>query len=774
MNNDRIWEMYYTDAYSAEMRQECRERIQWLAERVSGRVLDVGCSQGVLPILLGREGIEAVGVDIEEPAIDFAKARLAEEPADVASRVDFVVADVFSWTPPEVFDTVVLGEVLEHLSEPARFLAAVSKLMAPGGRLLVTVPLGWLEYHDHRQAFLPTDFIALLEQNYGIQELEIDSGKICVVASATEATQPDAIATERWVVALEQALLSLQYRNVDLTKKVQELRGERKELYDLRGSAKRLKSELERVKDRIAELEQREREGADKAAVKARTLESKLAIAQKQADTARKQLEGSIPHQVAELLVRVAKQPRKVPRLPGELISAVRAAAHVRRENAIEPAVRPLSRHVYEGTYRVDLPGAVPANEPVNNRILHLLEYTLPYQQNGYTLRSFQLIQAQRAHGFDPIVVTKPGFPEQMTEARPPETIAGAPHHRLPGKALDLKTPSLPNIVRTYVREASAIVRNTRPSVLQAASNFRNAYAALELGRNYGLPVVYEVRGLWEESGVANGRITREDRLYKNLVQVETYCMQEADAIVTLGTSLKDEIARRGVDPDKIYLVPNGVDLDAVDRRAPRDELREGLGLSGQFVVSYIGSISRYEMLHVLVEAMCRIRAVRSDIVALVVGDGDELANLEQLAAKNDVSDSIRFAGRVPHAEIPDYYALANAIVCTRGNDLVCRVVTPLKPYEAMAYRVPIIASDIPALGEIIVDGETGRLVSPEDPAALARAIIELADDPEQRTRLADNAHDWVRQHRSWSYVTAEYKAAYEHAKAAFAKRTRG
>ena len=130
------------------------------------------------------------------------------------------------------------------------------------------------------------------------------------------------------------------------------------------------------------------------------------------------------------------------------------------------------------------------------------------------------------------------------------------------------------------------------------------------------------------------------------------------------------------------------------------------------------------------------------------------------------------FAAWLPHAEIRDYYGITGAVACTRGHDLVCSVVTPLKPYEAMAYARPVVVSDIPALREMVEDRVTGRLVRAEDPVALARVLEELADDPDERRALGARAAAWVREHRTWQRVADGYRPAYAYARDAFARRT--
>jgi glycosyltransferase involved in cell wall biosynthesis/2-polyprenyl-3-methyl-5-hydroxy-6-metoxy-1,4-benzoquinol methylase len=746
VNEDRVWEMYFSSAYQESTREACRDRIDWFAQQARGRVLDLGCSQGLLPILLARAGHAVVGVDVDPTSIAFARQRLAEEPAEVQGRVELVLADGATWEPATRFDTVVLGEVLEHLHEPAAMVASARRLIADGGRLLVTVPMGWLEHHDHRQAFVPRALVDLLEPAFGIDALDVVDEKIRLVATADGASRPDVVAPARLAAMVDTTLIALQ----------------RRQGTTLAAERERLRAAVARA-DRTGDVAQRRIALLERRVAQLEGKVDKLAAE-------KKRLRESASYQLGWLLVDAGMRPRSAVKLPGKLASLAWTQLRKGAPSIARPTGPAAStRDVYAGRFQVTLPDARRLTDTVEGRVLHLLEYSLPHTQNGYTLRSFQIIQAQRQHGWDPVVITKPGFPGGIREPGP-ETVAGAPHYRLTGPPL-AGDADLPRYIQAFAAEAAPILERVRPSIVHAASNFRNAYPALELARAYHLPFVYEVRGLWEETRVANGTLNRADAKFDSLVGVESYCARTADAVVTLGVGLKDELIARGVAAEKIFLVPNAVEAPA-ELPAPRPELLAELGLTGRFVVSYIGSVSPLESLHILVEAMRLLRARRRDLAALIVGDGSALEGLRALAARLEVTDCVRFVGSVPHAEIRDFYAITNAVACTRGRDRVCAVVTPLKPYEAMAYARPVIVSDIPALREMVTDGVNGRVVPAEDPAALARVIEQLADDAGAARALGERASAWVREHRTWRRVVEGYTPAYQYAREAFARRT--
>src|SRR4051794_12450899 len=141
-----------------------------------GPVLDLGCSQGVASILLGREGLRVVGVDRETQAIEAARNRLAAEPEAVQVRVRFEVAEAAALPfEDESFGSVLLGEVLEHQVAPADMVAAADRVLAPGGAVAVTVPYGLFRYHDHKASIYLGPLLDLLSERWDVTALTLIS-----------------------------------------------------------------------------------------------------------------------------------------------------------------------------------------------------------------------------------------------------------------------------------------------------------------------------------------------------------------------------------------------------------------------------------------------------------------------------------------------------------------------------------------------------------------------------------------------------------------------
>ena len=137
---DRITEAYY-NGMGEEFGKKVRERIHWICSQAKGeKILDVGCSQGITSILLGREGKNVLGIDLNDEAIEFAKKSLENESEITKKYVKFKVANFMDYDfKDEKFDSIILAEILEHLTDPERFIEKASKLLSQDGRVIITV-----------------------------------------------------------------------------------------------------------------------------------------------------------------------------------------------------------------------------------------------------------------------------------------------------------------------------------------------------------------------------------------------------------------------------------------------------------------------------------------------------------------------------------------------------------------------------------------------------------------------------------------------------------
>jgi len=178
---------YINDVYFGKLNPtasvKTRERIHWICKRaIPTKILDIGCSQGIADILMAREGMSVIGVDICEESIESANSYKEQEIVDVQNRLSFVCSGFLEKDfEVQTFDTVVMSEVLEHLVQPISFVNKAYSLLKEGGIFIVTVPFAIMDHPDHKTTFYLIDILDLIEPKFEILELEIIDDWIALV-----------------------------------------------------------------------------------------------------------------------------------------------------------------------------------------------------------------------------------------------------------------------------------------------------------------------------------------------------------------------------------------------------------------------------------------------------------------------------------------------------------------------------------------------------------------------------------------------------------------
>lgn len=253
------------------------------------------------------------------------------------------------------------------------------------------------------------------------------------------------------------------------------------------------------------------------------------------------------------------------------------------------------------------------------------------------------------------------------------------------------------------------------------------------------IPWVLELRDIWPESIKAVGAM-KQSAIIRFLERVEMGLYRRADRIVVVARSFADILAARGIDPRKIDIVTNGVDLS---RFLPRrsDDLRRRLGWSGRFVVGYIGTHGMAHALETILDAAEQMEADgrTPDVLLAFIGDGARKDALRQEAERRGLSN-VQFLPSVPKEEVAEHWgALDATVVHLRATDLF-RSVIPSKIFEAMAMGVPILMGVEGEARDIVLDARAGLAFAPESAQGLADAIRALRADPALRRDMSARA----------------------------------
>lgn len=223
---DKIYDAYYSES-NKQFRKKVRERIHWICENIHGyNVLDVGCSQGITAILLGREGKKVFAIDSSESAISDAKQNLEKEDKVTQNLVHFQKENFMIYNFEEKFDTVILGEVLEHINDVYSFFSKAVEQVKDGGKIIVTTPFGINDFVDHKRTFYLHDFLQLQTDNLKITDITFFGKWIGVIYEKSSNIVGKTINNdllvdfEQAIYDLERGLLDHQSKLIDEIKKI--------------------------------------------------------------------------------------------------------------------------------------------------------------------------------------------------------------------------------------------------------------------------------------------------------------------------------------------------------------------------------------------------------------------------------------------------------------------------------------------------------------------------------------------------------------------------
>lgn len=407
-------------------------------------------------------------------------------------------------------------------------------------------------------------------------------------------------------------------------------------------------------------------------------------------------------------------------------------------------------------------------------RVLHLLHHSLPHI-SGYTIRSHYILTFQKKFAI-PFALTPP----ISIRKKNPDFIDNVCYFRFPPKngiekLYDLKLIQRLKVQRYLARvnssvfkaklkHISKVVKEQKIDLIHGHTPFTFSQWGEKVARKNNLPFIYEVRGFWEDTFVALGYITKNGYEYLKMRYNETKLMKKADAVVTLGKMMKNELISRKIDRNKIFIVPNAVDTKNFQKKSIDLNLKQKLGMDGKYIIGYVGLIRKIEGIELLIKALRTIRNKIKNVELLIVGryNKDYLMILKKFAKQLDVEKSVQFIGQVQKNEVQMYYSIIDIVVIPRINTRVTRIVTPLKTLEAMAMGKVLLTSDLPALREMVKPGISGDVFKSSDSNELANKIIYYLSDQKARISLENRAKNFVKKKYDWLNIVEKYNSIYK------------
>ena len=328
---------------------------------------------------------------------------------------------------------------------------------------------------------------------------------------------------------------------------------------------------------------------------------------------------------------------------------------------------------------------------------------------------------------------------------------------------VDGKAPAdLEHIEVVELPALPAVGGPARERALQAA----NTGIARQVSGRGPFDIVYERYSLWSHAGLSAGKVAgavtvlevnaplieeqarfRELHDKKAALNTSLRAFAAADVIVAVSDGVARYLEQFAQARNKVHVIPNGVDTARFDHvPAQREERGE------PFTVGFVGTLKPWHGVDILIEAFARLRAKIPECRLLLVGDGPERTSLAAQAYSLGVADAVECAGAVPAAEIPALLARMDVGVAPYP-ELRDFYFSPLKVYEYMASALPVVASSIGQICDVIEDGQDGLLCRPGDADDIVDACTRLYHDDRLRNRLGLLARRKVLADHTWHSV---------------------
>ncbi len=362
-------------------------------------------------------------------------------------------------------------------------------------------------------------------------------------------------------------------------------------------------------------------------------------------------------------------------------------------------------------------------------------------------------------------VITLAGYESRLSShqaiPRNVERLAWFASHLWPGSKLGSATIMIETL-HGLLALRDAVHGDTR---LVHAHDVGCLHAAHWISRFLQVPVVLTVHSQYALGDIVAGYLRRGSRDERWAWSLERGAFRKADFVFTVTTRLRDFVLREAhVDPARVSVRLNFVDTDEFKPRDPaaaREILQAGGVPVGAFgdrckVVLYPGRLSPRKGVGVLIRAARIVTDRNPQAHVVITGEGPQYAELLQLRSDLGLDANITFLGNLPPDLVKFVYNLANVVVLPSVTLEGVEEGTPMSALEAMASGVPVVASEVGGLAEIIADGETGYLVPEGSVEQLADRILDTLD--QDQTSIAERAREYVREHRSLESYARELK----------------
>lgn len=267
-------------------------------------------------------------------------------------------------------------------------------------------------------------------------------------------------------------------------------------------------------------------------------------------------------------------------------------------------------------------------------------------------------------------------------------------------------------------------------------------------------PFILEIRDLWPAAMIELG--VMEKGIITNILEkMELFFYRKSKRLIMVTKSFKENVASRGIDGDKVYVITNGVNQELFYPRKKSISIIDKYGLEDKFVISYVGAHGISQNLSTILEVAKSLED-ENDIELLFIGEGAEKDQLKNIAHEKNITN-VQFIDAQPKEMIPGFYNTSDICLIPLKNIEIFKTFIPSKMFEIMACGVPIVASLEGEAADILNESKAAIVVNPDNPEEIRRAIISLKKDKNLRNQMKICGPVFVNKHYSRKKLAERY-----------------
>jgi len=276
--------------------------------------------------------------------------------------------------------------------------------------------------------------------------------------------------------------------------------------------------------------------------------------------------------------------------------------------------------------------------------------------------------------------------------------------------------------------------------------------AGVTLAREFKCPILLEL----------NAPLAVEQKSYRATglgelaAEAERWALNQADAVIVVSSELKDHVLALEVSPERIHIVPNGVNPELFFPAARDESARTALGLDGGPVIGFMGGLRPWHGVEVLPELLARLAPRHPGLRLVVAGDGPLRSQLETALESRGLRSRAVITGILPHEDIPAVLRQFDIAIAPYPEPDHLFYFSPLKLFEYMACGIPVVAPALGQIQELVHDGKTGLLYPPGNLEMLTQKCEALLGDASLRRQIGESASALIQTQYTWDRNAAK------------------